>query len=203
MSVSTSRRTCNHCTPPSPCFLCRLPTRERAAVAEIVRWLRTTKPWQLFGTFTFCWNVSGETANRIFKEFIDFLEMRYRANICVVYGRESKARRYGMNVPHHFHVAMTSLATLTPETVSRMWLAVVAKHTGGRYGQNSAKVDFFDDHKRGLEYCFKAINEGQSDWGTWNLDLFLRNHPGPERPNHRKLRRLKRAALQTNRFPVH
>jgi len=178
----------------------RIPWRDRNVVTAVAEWLRPVR-WQWFVTLTFPWDVAYSTADRKLRELINGLERFHRAPIAYVAGKESRSRHDGSRVPWHFHLLITSRVAVSREAIEALWLGLI------RVGLQSdadivrrskhAKVEAYESHRLGPEYCLKTMNEDTSDWYIHRLEEFLPGIVGPSRPNHRTVRRKKRAAAQS------
>lgn len=177
----------------------RIPAKDRLAVDSAARWLRPVS-WQFFVTATFPWNVRSETAVYKLRQFTNNLERLYRANMCFVAGQESKSGQHGMSVPNHFHVLLASHARLAKEDIEVLWLAQVKRYVNlSRIGE-SIRVESYNTHMRGAEYCLKAINDAYGDWHIHRLELFLPHAAGPSKPSHRSVRHDRRNREQAIRL---
>jgi len=182
-----------------PAWFRSIAARDREVVAAIKKWLQPVR-WQWFVTLTFPWNVGEETAIKKLRKFADRLEKFSRGNICFVAGRESRAMQHGLNVPHHFHMLVTSRGPLTVLAIQTAWRGLVAPRGTKMEREDCIRVEVYDPDAPGAEYCLKRLNDDQSDWLTHRLEHFLPEAPGPSRPNHRTVRSAKRAKAQAARF---
>lgn len=183
----------------TPDFYERLTPRDRIAVDAISKWLRPVG-WQWFVTLTFPWNVKSETAVCKLRQCIDGLERHHRARVCFVAGQESMPRRHGMSVPNHFHLLLASHAPLSAEAIKALWLAQVMRRSSQDRGDGSVLIESYQAHRRGLEYCLKAVNDAYGDWLIHRLEHFLPGATGPSKPNHQSVRSTKRDMEQLVRL---
>lgn len=198
-----SQERCGHackgrCNPRQPCWDCRLSARSRAVLDAIQRWLQIE--WEWFITLTFPAAVPSELADVIFWAFINSLEKLYRANVCVVVGKESNSRTQGVSVPFHFHLVIKSAVTIPDDVIKSVWRNEVAAHSLSECRNDSIVVQSFKKGKRGLEYSLKSMSNDDGHWDAWNVDLFLPEQRWQAPPNCRARRRRRRAALQAWRF---
>jgi hypothetical protein len=177
----------------------KIPWRDRNVVTAITEWLRPV-PWQWFVTLTFPWNVAYSTADRKLRALINALEHYHGAIIGYVAGKESRSRHDGGRVPWHFHVLIVSRRAVSKEALESLWLGQIRRGLQTdtdilRRGEH-AQVEPYEAHLRGPEYCLKTMNEDTSDWYLHRLEEFLPGVRGTSRPNHRTVRRQRRAAAQ-------
>jgi hypothetical protein len=172
----------------------RISAKDRQAADAISKWIRPI-PWQLFLTLTFPWNVRAETAQKKLRQLVNLLEKTHRADVCYVAARESKPFTYGMGVPNHFHVLLTSHAPLSANTIRLLW----SRLAHGPASEH-AKVDVYNYKLLGPEYCFKTINDSDGDWFLHRLEHFLPGVGGTSNPDHRTIRAARRAKEQATRF---
>jgi hypothetical protein len=176
-----------------------LPKRKRQDVDAIAKWLSPVR-WQWFVTLTFPWNVRSETADKKLKALINAVECYHRAIIGMVAGKESRSRHDGSPVPWHFHLLITSHVSVSREAIQSLWLRLIRRGLQSeadilRRGE-WARVEPYDAQRLGPHYCLKNMNEETSDWCFRRLREFLPSIPGAARPNHRTVRRQRRAGEQ-------
>jgi hypothetical protein len=166
--------------------------RDKLAVKSYAEWLGKF-PWQIFSTFTFAWRVSDAQADKDFMAFINEAERQVKSPVAFVRGDEKRISGCGMPESHrHYHVLLTSLATLDPNVLTKTWW----KFGGSGAGQDSAKVEPCHSGERAAAYCLKFINQTEGDWKFRNLDLFLADyHAGKD--NYRSRRRASRNLERT------
>lgn len=183
---------------PKPYWLRNLSTHDRKAVDAISQWLRLI-PWQWFITATFSGNVRAETAVGKLRDFANDLERFVRANVCYVAGQESKPSLHGLRVPWHFHILLTSRVRIPQEAIEAIWRGLVG--CGSTKGQNQGNVLVtpYAAHSLGPEYCLKAMNDTYGDLHLHRLENYLPGLPGTSKPNHRTVRRARRAQQQAAR----
>jgi hypothetical protein len=181
----------------------RIPENEHRVMDAAARWLRPI-PWQWFITLTFPWNVRDQTADRKFKELINFLEKSLGTSVCFVAGKESKPKVDGINVPWHFHVLMASHASIPSSAIEYFWKRLVGsghlREIDGKIESESIMVEPYNENERGPEYCLKTMCDLRADWLFRRLELFIPNFGGPSKPNHRTFRAARRAKEQQARF---
>jgi hypothetical protein len=179
-----------------------IPWRKRRVVDAAAKWLRPVR-WQWFVTLTFPWDVAFSTADRKLRELINALERHHRTTIGYVAGKESRSRHDGSRVPCHFHLLFASRVPISSEAIQSFWLGLIRRGLQTeadilRRGEH-AQVEPYESHRRGPEYCLKTMNEDTSDWYMHRLEEFLPGARGAAKPNHRTVRRQKRAAAQQAR----
>lgn len=160
-------------------------------------------PWQWFITLTFLWDVRNETADAKLKEWLNLVERTLRTRVCFVAGKERKPRSYGMEVPWHLHILVTSLVVMPKKLLEESWRTLVspaARRLQEAEAVNdsvAAEDDPVDDsilvepykHNRlGPEYCLKALNTRHGDWCFRWLELFNPRIRPTSFPNHAKIR---------------
>lgn len=169
--------------------------RQRSVLDAAAKWLWPVR-WQWFVTLTFPWNVSADVADRKLRELINLLEREHRATVSLIAGKESRSRHDGSRVPWHFHLLLTSRIAVSREAIECHWLRLIR---GGADAslitlrQEHIVADPYDADRRGIEYCLKAINACHGDWFIHGFEQCLPHAPGPSRPNHRTVRRQRRA----------
>jgi len=174
-----------------------LPRHKRRVVDAVAKWLRPVR-WQWFISLTFPWNVRSETADKKLKALIDAIERHHRAIVGFVAGKESRSRHDGSPVPWHFHLLITSRVALSGEAIQSLWLGLIRRGLQSdtdllRRGEH-AKVEPYQAHERGPEYCLKTMSDDTGDWYIHRLEQFLPGIPGTAYPNHRTVRRQRRTA---------
>jgi hypothetical protein len=153
-------------------------------LAAYVAWLQPV-PWQLFGTFTFAWQVSDQQAVRTFGEFVNRMEKTLRGPITILRGDEKRFSGCGMpGAPRHFHALMATNRRLDRHFVADLWMSMAGRRENGA----GADVRIYDPSLGGLAYTLKFIDQPLGDWDFRNLDLFLRPI-GREYMNSRQRRR--------------
>jgi hypothetical protein len=176
-----------------------LPRHQRRVVDAVAKWLRPVQ-WQWFVTITFPWNVRSETADKKLKALIDGLERHHRAIVGFVAGKESRSRHDGSRVPWHFHLLITSQVPISREAVECLWLGLIRRGLQSdadfQNRREHAKVEAYQAHERGPEYCLKTMSDETGDWYIHRLEHFLPGIPGAARPNHRTVRHQRRNAPQ-------
>jgi len=162
-------------------------------------WLRPVR-WQWFVTLTFPWNVTYSTADYKLRSFTNAIERYHRTIIGYVAGKESRSRYDRGRVPWHFHLLITSPVQVSREALETLWLARIRRGSQSeadilRRGEH-VTVERYQSHSLGPEYCLKTMNEDTGDWSMHRLEEFLPGNRGTARPNHRTVRRQRRAAAQ-------
>jgi hypothetical protein len=176
-------------------WLHNLSTRDRQAVKDIAQWLRPVL-WQWFVTLTFSGNIREETATHKLRAFANDLEKFLRKNICFVAGQESEPWLDGTRVPWHFHLLLTSYVCISKEVTESTWLKQIGRCSGQAQILERVRVEPYEAHRLGAEYCLKQMNDANGGWHLHRLELFLPDLPGPSKPNHRTLRSARRARQQ-------
>jgi hypothetical protein len=149
---------------------------------------------------TFPWNVSYSTADRKLRSFSNALERYLRQIIGYVAGKESRSRYDRGRVPWHFHLLITSRVPVPREALETLWLAQIRRGSQSdadilRMGEH-VKIEPYESHSLGPEYCLKTMNEDTGDWHIHRMREFLPGIPGAARPNHHTVRRQRRIAAQ-------
>ena len=175
-----------------------IPARDRDVVTTIEKWIHPI-PWQWFITLTFPWEVREETAMNKLRQFANELERFARTSVCFVGGRESRSKKTGMSVPHHFHLLLVSRGVVTAEDIGMIWRGLVARRRSELSRYDCIKVESYDPDARGAKYCLKQLTDDYGEWITHRLGQFLPGLPGPSRPNHRTVRNARRAKAQADR----
>jgi hypothetical protein len=176
-----------------------LPRRKRRVLDAVAKWLRPVC-WQWFICLTFPWNVRPETADKKLKALIDAIERHHRAIVGMAAGKETRSRHDGSHVPLRFHLLITSRVPISGEAIEALWLGLIRRGLQSeaeilRIGEY-AKVEPYQAHERGTEYCLKMMNDGAGDWYLHRLEHFLPGVPGAARPNHRTVRRQRRLSAK-------
>lgn len=165
---------------------------DREALDAAAEWLRPI-PWQWFATGTFSGNIRMETATAKFREFINNLERFHKRRICMVAGMESQPCRHGIRVPWHFHMMLAAYGRISKEAIEGYWLQQASRGAGRGKALERILVERYEAHRPGVEYCMKQINGAFGEWYPHRLEEFLPVH---QKPNHRTLRRARRAHRQ-------
>jgi hypothetical protein len=173
-----------------------IPVKE--TVAAIAAWVSPIR-WQWFITITFPWNVREETAIKKLRELASVLAKAAHAHVCYLAGQESKSAHNGEQVPVHFHLVLTSHAPISKEAIEAAWSGLVGFGMTPDQVRDHVLVEPYRPELPGIHYCLKDLNEDLADWYFYGLEYFLPGLPGPSRPNHRTLRRARRAAEQKAR----
>jgi hypothetical protein len=172
-----------------------IPRHKHRVMDAVAKWLRPVR-WQWFVSLTFPWNVRSETADKKLKALIDGLERHHRATVGFVAGKESRSRHDGSRVPWHFHMLITSHVPLSGEAIECLWLRLIGPGLQSNddilHRREHAKVEPYQAHERGPEYCLKTMNDDTGDWYLHRLGDFLPGIAGTSRPNHRTVRRQRR-----------
>ena len=188
--------------PPGPRHWFRqLQPRDQRTLLDLGEWLGLIQ-WDWLMTLTFPWNVSAETAMRKLCMFLDLLECRYGANVCVVGSMEAKPRTYGMKRAPPLSSGLKSHAKLDPTIIKHYWLLLVRQKAGNVDREDSIRIDRYDSAKPGIEYALKSLTDCTGHWFIvlHRVDVF---HPGiglPADANHRARRRARRAKEQECRL---
>ena len=169
--------------------------QDRPAVNAVADWLRPVQ-WQWFVTATFSWSVKSETADRKLEEWINLVERDLKARICIVAGKERKARAHGTQVPWHFHVLVTALKQVPDTLLENHWKRVAGEGkkriADGELVDEGILVEAYEAHRKGPEYCLKAMNECDGGWDSRWLRMFHPDIKGTSRPSHRSQRQARR-----------
>jgi hypothetical protein len=176
----------------------QMPLAYRHADA-VATWLRPI-PWQWFVTATFPWNVRAETAVKKLRAFINDLEKHHRSTVCMVAGQESKPRLHGMSVPVHFHLLLASHSRLSAEAIESLWLAQVTSRRNQGRNDESVRLEPYNEHQRGPEYCLKSLNDMHGDWHLHRLRDFHPDIGGSDKPSHRSVRGSRRHTQRRSRL---
>lgn len=171
---------------------------ERRNVDAAAKWLSQID-WQWFVTLTFPWNIRSESADAKLKSMLNQLEKHHRANLGAVIGKESRSRHDRSRVPWHFHLLIASSAPVSKESIEMLWVGLIKNRS-----QPDSVASLISEHvvvkpynpeSLGSEYCLKMMSDDTADWGLHRMDCFL---PAlrTSSPNHRTLRRQRRAAAQ-------
>jgi hypothetical protein len=189
-----------------------IPDRDRKVVDATAKWLRPV-PWQWFVTLTFPWNVRSETADAKLKQWLNLTERTLRTKVCFVVGKERKPHSYGMEVPWHFHLLVTSMVDIPKELLVESWTTLVSPAArrqqevevvgSGALGEvvpfdDSVVVESYKHNRLGPEYCLKSINNCNGEWCFRWLELFNPRIRQTSFPNHVKVRNRSRVAEQND-----
>jgi hypothetical protein len=131
---------------------------DRQATDAVSEWIQPVD-WKWFLTLTSPSKLREETAEKKLKVLANSLEKFYRANICYVAARESRPLSQGMNVPHHFHLLLTSRAAISKEVIESSWARIV-RGTASEH----AKAEPYRSDLLGPEYCLKSIYDSDGNW---------------------------------------
>lgn len=177
---------------PQTRFVCPMTTD---VAVDYAQWLSRI-PWQLFCTLTFAHRVSDQHANKVFLEFVDRAERRFRSPITYVRGDERRFSGCGMPAsPRHYHLLLASAVKLDREWLRNCWEYMAGERRFGAGGD----FRIYDPALPGVEYVLKKIQTEAGDWTFSNLDYFF-----PSRRNGARFRRRLRRQLirmQTQTFP--
>ena len=154
-----------------------LPPEERRFYESFILSARTA----IFGCFTFRRNTGEESANCIFREFINLLSKRYHENIEWIQSSEVKLSDFsGCDVRRHIHAVLLTNADLYPMDVQKRWERLIG----------NSKCDLYNPDLDGIGYILKLRNHEQCNWHISNhLSLF---HPRRHPKNKRERRTLRR-----------
>jgi hypothetical protein len=127
--------------------------------------------WQLFGTFTFAWEVSDAQANGAFSGLISAIQKYCRSDVGYVRGDEKRFSGCGKPAcPRHYHALLACGAPVSPRYVAALWMSMAGHRSDGA----GAEVELYDPSQNGVSYALKLINQPSGDWTlSRNLYLFL------------------------------
>ena len=155
-----------------------IPTSKPNTPQAVEQWLNPIK-WQLFGTLTFPFSPSTETAARKLGELVNILEKGIRTRIGYVAGTESKTK-FGAPVARHIHLALAAARPIPHQMVEDIWNQAVGRRTKANESDEKMKakesdlaaVVPFESGRGGISYIVKNIADPDCSVDYRNLSYF-------------------------------
>lgn len=167
----------------------RLPSASDLQVrSDFAGWLKTL-PWQLYTTLTFAYERSNASADRVLREYLNYVEKSMHAPVSCFIGKEcdpaNKKRWSGCGMPAspvHFHLLMGSAVPLDSGHIRKTWHRYGGR---GKY-QDSADVRPYDPEYElhhaaasinAADYVTKYMVHPEWHWREHRLELMVPDRP--------------------------